>query len=456
MLYNPRVSRIDFYKEMLKMGTQLKDRKIILGVTGGIAAYKACILCRLLVKSGAQVYVCMTPSATKLVGKATFEALSGHPVTVEIFDRTQDISHIALANNADLVIIAPASANSIAKIAAGMADNMLTAVTLAATCPLVIAPAMNTNMYHNAATQENLQTLVRRGIYVLTPASGELACGVIGDGRMKEPEDIFEDICTILSDRLQNKQQLAGLPNLQERLPSPVKPLELTQTRLLPRASGAGFKVVITAGPTVEEIDPVRYISNYSSGKMGYMLASVAQALGAEVTLISGPVNLLAPKGVRKIDVKSAIQMLSAVEDYARSADIVIGCAAVADYRMQNIATEKIKKSEDSDSLTLNLVKNPDIIATVGKLEHNRPFTVGFAAETNNGAELAKQKLERKHLDMIVLNDVSRSDIGFGSDENEVTVFDKDGQVAHFDKQSKQVISQYLMDLIFTAAKKKN
>lgn len=438
------------------MGTQLKDRKIILGVTGGIAAYKACILCRLLVKSGAHVFVVMTPAAAKLVGKETFEALSGHPVSIEIFDKTEDISHIALASNADMVVIAPATANTIAKIAAGMADNMLTAVTLAATCTVAVAPAMNTNMYNNPATQENLQTLLRRGIYVIAPAEGDLACGTSGAGRMKEPEELFEDICAILSQRLENKTVQGQIENHQGRLPSPVKPLELTQTRLLPKASGAGFKVVITAGPTVEDLDPVRFISNNSSGKMGYSLAQAAAALGADVTLISGPVNLEAPKGVRKIDVKSAVQMLSAVEDYVKSADIFIGCAAVADFRAETISPVKIKKSDDADTLTIKLVKNPDIVATVGKLESNRPFTVGFAAETNNLHDFARAKLQKKHLDLIVLNDVSNKEIGFNSDENEVTVFDKDGQIAHFDKQPKPVIAQYLMELIFTSSKKKN
>ncbi len=436
------------------MSEQLKNRKIILGVTGGIAAYKACTLCRLLVKNGANVFVIMTPAATKLINKTTFEALSGHRVFVDIFDRTEDISHISLANEADMFVIAPATANTISKIVNGAADNMLTAAVLAATCPLAVAPAMNCNMYNNVATQENLNTLNKRGVYILTPNYGNLACGAVGKGRMKEPEEIFDDICSILAHRLTNKGESEGLPNYQGKLPSPVRPLELTQTKLLPKAYGVGYKVLITAGPTVEPIDPVRYISNYSSGKMGYMLAETAQALGAEVTLVSGPVNLSCPKGVRKIDVKTAIQMLSAVEDYAQRSDIVIGCAAVADYRAQNVASSKLKKDDDKDSLSLNLVKNPDIIATVGKLEHNRPFTVGFAAETENGTNYAIEKLHKKHLDLIVLNDVSKPDIGFNADDNEVTVFDKDGQVAHFDKQSKAVIAQYLMELIFKTCKK--
>lgn len=433
------------------MDTQLKNRKIVLGVTGGIAAYKSCTLCRLLVKAGADVFVCMTEAATHLVGSDTFEALSGHKVSIGIFSDTKSISHIALAKDADMVLIAPATANTLGMIVAGMADNMLTAVTLAATCPVVVAPSMNTNMYHNIATQENLKTLARRGIYVITPASGDLACGVVGDGRMKEPEDIFEDICSILNDRLPHTPLM--IENGQGRLPSPKAPLELTQTKLLPKSLGLGFKVLITAGPTEEQIDPVRYISNNSSGKMGFYLAQVAAQLGADVTLISGPVNLPTPQGVRRIDVKSAVQMLHAVEAFVTDSDIMIGTAAVADFRCENISPIKIKKTEDQDSLTIKLVKNPDILATVGKREVQRPYTVGFAAETNNCEEHAKEKLVRKNLDLIVLNDVSRQDIGFNSDDNEVTVFDKDGQVAHFDKQSKQTIATFLMDLIFKAAK---
>lgn len=434
------------------MNTQLKNRKIILGVTGGIAAYKSCTLCRLLIKAGADVYVCMTEAATQLVGKSTFEAISGHSVSVGIFDGSKEISHISLAGSADMVIIAPATANTIAKISAGLADNMITAVTLAATCPVVVAPAMNTNMYRNPATQENINTLLRRGIFIVPPASGDLACGTSGEGRMKEPEEVFEYICSLFANRIGTSPKM--IENNQVRLPSPDSPLELTQTKLLPKSYGVGFKVLITAGPTEELIDPVRFISNKSSGKMGFALAKIAADLGADVTLISGPVNLDTPAGVRRIDVKTAVQMLQAVESHVCDADIFIGTAAVADYRAENISPIKIKKSEDSDSFTLKLVKNPDIIATVGKREAHRPYTVGFAAETNNCESNAKEKLIKKHLDLVVLNDVSRQDIAFDSNDNEVFVFDKDGQVAHFEKQPKVILATYLMELIFKAAKK--
>ncbi|MDY5733417.1 MAG: bifunctional phosphopantothenoylcysteine decarboxylase/phosphopantothenate--cysteine ligase CoaBC [Succinivibrio sp.] len=437
------------------MDTQLKNRKIILGVTGGIAAYKSCTLCRLLIKAGADVYVCMTPAATKLVGKDTFEALTGHKVAIDIFDEAKDISHVGLAKDADLFLVAPATANTIANIAGGFADNMLTATLLASTCPVVVAPAMNTNMYNNIATQTNLSTLVNRGIYVLTPNEGELACGIVGTGRMKEPEEIFSDVCSILSNRIAYINHHPQLGLEQEKLPAPQKPLELTQTRLLPKSLGVGLKVIITAGPTEEQIDPVRYISNNSSGKMGYALAQVAAYLGADVTLISGPTNLQTPFGVKRIDVKSAVQMLHAVESYVTQADIMIGCAAVADYRVENPSPIKIKKKDDENSITLKLIKNPDIVATVGHRQSHRPFTVGFAAETNNFEQNAKDKLVKKNLDLIILNDVSNKSIGFNSDENEVKIFDRDGQLAHFDKQSKQVIAQLIMELIFKTVRNK-
>ena len=363
------------------MDTQLKNRKIVLGVTGGIAAYKACTLCRLLVKGGAQVYVVMTESATKLVGKETFEALSGHSVSVNIFEDSKDISHIALSNDADMIVVAPATANSIAKFAHGFADNMLCAVMLAANCKKVIAPAMNTNMYHNVATQENLQLLALRGMYILSPDNGDLACGTSGDGRMKEPEEIYEDILAIFSQDLEKLPHTKiGIENHQEKLPAPQQILELTQTKLLPKSFGAGFNVLITAGPTIEEIDPVRYITNHSSGKMGYALAHMAQLMGANVTLISGPVNLNVPLGVKRISVRSAVEMLNAVESYVNEADIFIGCAAVGDFRVESINKNKIKKKDGEEGLTLKLVQNPDIIATVGNREANRQFTVGFAA----------------------------------------------------------------------------
>ncbi len=429
------------------MNTELQGRKIVLGVTGGIAAYKACTICRLLIKMGADVQVVMTPSATKLVGAATFEALSGKPVGIDIFSETRKISHISVVKNADLYVIAPATANTIAKFASGIADNLLTGAFLAATCPILVAPAMNVNMYRNIATQDNIKTLLSRGIYVLTPDVGELACGVNAEGRLPEPEEICEYICSLLNDRIAFQEN--------KILPKPKKPLELGQTKLLPKANACGINVLITAGPTVEDLDPVRFISNRSSGKMGYALAKAWKDSGANVTLISGPVNLPVPSGIRRVDVRSTGQMLTAVDSLVSNHDIFIGCAAVADYRAASISKDKIKKQDNVDELTLKLVKNPDIIATVGNRSKDRPFTVGFAAETSHTEENARRKLNSKNLDLIILNDVSKPQIGFDSNENEVTIFDKEGKVAHFEHQPKALLAEALVDLIVNAYKAK-
>jgi phosphopantothenoylcysteine decarboxylase/phosphopantothenate--cysteine ligase len=427
------------------MKAKLQDRKILLGVSGGIAAYKACTLCRLLVKLGACVHVIMTPAATKLVGPATFEALSGHPVGIDVFSEASNISHVNLAADADLMVIAPATANTIAKLSSGLADNLLSATFLAATCPVLVAPAMNVNMYRNLATQANLKTLKERGVYVIKPGVGDLACGVSAEGRLPEPEEICNIICSILADRLAFNQD--------PLLPKPKAPLELTQTRLLPAADGAGLRVLITAGPTIEDLDPVRFISNRSSGKMGYALAQACRSAGAYVTLVTGPVNIEPPEGVTVVKVRSASQMLTAVDKLVSEHQIFIGAAAVADYRAENIATDKIKKQEGVDGLNLKLVKNPDIIATVAKRESGRPFTVGFAAETSNLEQNAQSKIVRKNLDMIVLNNVASNTIGFDSNDNEVTVFDRDGKLAHFEKEPKSVIAKRLVSLILKAYK---
>ena len=426
----------------------LKNKKIILGITGSIAAYKACVLCRLLIKNGADVQVVMTPSACKLVGRDTLAALSGHPVPCDIFEDAGKIGHIAISKDADIAVVAPATAQTIAKLAHGFADNMLTAGLLAATCPIAIAPAMNVNMFRNQATQENLRILSRRGYYVMRPASGSLACGDTGEGRMPEPEDIMGFILSILNGSHAQRIGFEG----REALPSPKSPAELGQTRLLPRASGAGLKVIVTAGPTAEAIDPVRFITNRSSGRMGYAIAKAARERGASVVLISGPTALEAPEGVTRINVRSALDMLQAVEDNLAGCSVFIGCAAVSDYRCENIADQKISGREKGQTMTLKLVKNPDIAATVGKLEHGRPFTVGFAAETINGEEHAKAKLEEKNLDMIAMNYVNSTTQGFGSGSNELFVYDRDGLAAHLPLQSKQALAGELCDMIFTKA----
>lgn len=428
---------------------QLQNRKIVLGVTGSIAAYKSCELLRLFVKQGADVYAALTESAGKLVGPATFEALSHHKVLTDIFEEAGNIGHIELSADADLIVIAPASAQTIAKLAHGFADNMLTAAVLAAPCRTVIAPAMNTRMYQNPATQDNLEILRKRGFIIITPEDGDLACGEKGSGRMRDVKDIFNLVCAIL-----NPREGLGFTGYSQFLPSPEEPLSLTQTKLLPKALGANLKVVITAGPTEEPIDPVRVITNRSSGKMGYALAEAARSMGAEVTLISGPVSLACPEGVRRIQVRTCADMLNAVKEAAIGADIVVGCAAVSDYRLAYVYDHKLTKNDAGDSITLTLIKNEDIISAVGHMQENRPYTVGFAAETDHLEEHAKEKLLRKSLDLIVLNDVARQDIGFNSDQNEVTVFDKDGIRAKLPKAEKKVIAGQLMELIFDGARK--
>lgn len=427
---------------------QLENRKIVLGISGSIAAYKSCELLRLFSRSGADVYVAMTEAACKLIGPATFEALSHHKVSCEIFNEAEDIGHVELSSNADIIVLAPATAQTIAKLAHGFADNMLTAAILAAPCRTVVAPAMNVRMFQNQATLDNLDILRKRGFIVITPEDGDLACGEQGPGRMRDVNDIFNVVCALLNPK-------EGIPfkGYSQYLPSPQDPLPLGQQKLLPKALGANLKVVITAGPTEEPIDPVRVITNKSSGRMGYALAEAARDMGALVTLISGPVNRNCPNGVRRISVRTCADMLNAVKDQVENADVVIGCAAVSDYRLAYVHDHKLSKNDVGDSITLTLIKNDDIISYVGHLEEKRPFTVGFAAETDHLQEHAKEKLIRKNLDLIILNDVSRQDIGFSSDENEVSVFDKDGFRAKFDKAPKPLIARQLMELILKEAR---
>lgn len=365
----------------------LNHKKILLGIGGGIAAYKSADLVRRLKERGAEVRVVMTQSAMEFITPLTLQALSGHPVSSDLLDPTAEASmgHIELARWADLFVIAPATANILARMQAGMADELLTTCALATASPVVICPAMNQQMYQHPATQHNLKTLGERGIHIWGPGSGSQACGEIGPGRMLEPLDIAERCVAFFGD----------------------KPLK-------------GQKLLLTAGPTREAIDPVRYISNHSSGKMGFALAAKAAEMGAEVTLVSGPVNLSTPKGVRRIDVQSARQMLDAVMAEVAAQDIFIGCAAVADYRLDKVSDAKIKKS--SETMQLALVRNPDILATVAA-QADKPFTVGFAAETHDVEHYAKDKMQRKQLDMIAANDVSQPGQGFNADTNALKVF---------------------------------
>lgn len=390
------------------MSGKLTNRRILVGISGGIAAYKSAELVRRLIDLGADVRVTMTKAAQEFITPLTLQALSGKPVSTELLDTSAEaaMGHIELARWADLILIAPASADIISRLAQGSGDDILTTICLARRCPLAIAPAMNQAMWHNSATQENLATLKAREIHQLGPDEGGQACGDLGFGRMSEPADLALEICHLFS------------------------------TRAL-----EGKTVIITAGPTREAIDPVRYISNYSSGKMGYALAQAAADAGAKTILISGPTALKTPEHVRRIDVISADEMLQASMDavykQANSCDIFIASAAVADFKPVAIAPHKIKKN-DQRSMTLEMVKNPDIVATIAA-QANAPFTVGFAAETQQLLEHAKSKLAKKQLDIIVANDVSNSDIGFDSDNNALTIVTKNDVFIMSQKSKKQL-----------------
>lgn len=386
----------------------LSNRRILLGITGGIAAYKSAELTRLLIKAGAEVRVVMTEAATQFITPLTLQALSGNRVHTALLDAEAEagMGHIELARWPDLILIAPTSANFIAKLAEGKADDILSTLVLATKAPIAIAPAMNQAMWSNAATQQNLDVLAVRGVKIFGPASGEQACGDVGLGRMLEPPEIAT-LCESMFD--------AGLLS--------------------------GLRIAITAGPTQEAIDPVRYISNRSSGKMAYALATEAAAAGAQVTLISGPVALATPDRVKRIDVVSAEQMLAASLDAAAMCDIFIGVAAVADYRPQQVATQKIKKG--AAVMSLDLVKNPDIISTIAALE-KRPFTVGFAAETSDVERHGAEKLQRKRLDLLFANDANDT---LGSDNISATALWARGSLA-LGPASKRRVALQMLELL--------
>lgn len=402
----------------------LLGKRILLGISGGIAAYKAADLVRRLKDRGAEVRVILTPAACEFITPLTLQALSGNPVGQSLLDPAAEaaMGHIELARWADLILVAPASADVIARIAHGMANDLLTTCVLACAAPLAVAPAMNQQMYKNIATQNNLATLISREIHIFGPAAGEQACGDVGPGRMLEPLQIVDAVIDLFANRAP-----ASAEN--------IKPL-----------TGSSF--VITAGPTREAIDPVRFISNHSSGKMGFALAQAAAELGAEVTLISGPVQLATPQGVRRIDVVTAEEMHQAALTEAPNHHIFIGCAAVADYRVAAVSTQKIKKTDDTDDMQLRLVKNPDIIASVAALTQNRPFTVGFAAETEQVEHYARLKLAKKNLNLICANDVSVPNQGFNADQNALTVYSA-SQVFPLPLQSKTALSHALISLIY-------
>jgi phosphopantothenoylcysteine decarboxylase/phosphopantothenate--cysteine ligase len=394
----------------------LFNRNVLLGVSGGIAAYKSAEVVRQLQEQGATVRVIMTHGAQEFITPLTLQALSGHPVHTQLLDEQaeQGMGHIELARWADLLLIAPATADLIARLAAGRADDLLTTVSLATPAPVLLAPAMNQQMWRDQATTDNIETLQRRDVHFIGPAAGEQACGDIGPGRMEQPPAIAA-----------------------------------AAAALFHTGALAGKKVVITAGPTRELLDPVRYISNHSSGKMGYALAQAAVDAGAVTTLVSGPVSLDPPEHAKCHRVESAQEMLESCLDLVADCDIFIACAAVADYRPAQIEGQKIKKG--AEEISLQLVKNPDIVNAVAAGER-APFTVGFAAETQNVLGYARDKMQRKGLNMIIANDVSDHGIGFNSDENEVTVLWETGEQA-LSRAGKPTIARQIMDLIAKATK---
>ncbi len=387
-------------------------KKVVLGVTGGIAAYKAAELARLFVRSGAGVHVVMTPAATEFIAPLTFQTLTGNPVYINMYAhrREEKIQHIDLLKDTDVVVIAPASANTIAKMAQGLADNLLTTLYLAACCPVVVVPSMNVDMYKHRAVQDNLQKLSEHGCQVMDPEAGELACGVYGRGRMPEPADIFAFISEAL------------------------RPKDFT-----------GLKTLVSAGPTREPLDPVRFLSNPSTGLMGYALARALKERGAEVVLISGRTHLQAPSGIKKIDVTTTEEMFDAVMDYSRDCRLIIKAAAVSDYRPLNVSEHKIKKN--SAMATIELVKNRDILFELGKNKGDR-ILVGFAAETEDVYDNAQQKLTCKNLDLIVVNNLKEPGAGFAVPTNRVSLIDRSGEVEDLPLMEKAELAHHILDRI--------
>ncbi len=387
----------------------LEGKCVVLGVTGGIAAYKACEIVSRLKKLNANVRVVMTEHACRFVQPLTFETLSGNQAAVSAFEHSFEIEHISLAKAADILLIAPATANIIGKMAHGIADDLLSTTAMAVTCPILIAPAMNCAMYRSAALQENLETLKNRGVLTVGPESGHLACGDEDMGRMSEPETIVARICELLR----------GQDDL------------------------AGKHVLVTAGPTREMVDPVRFLSNRSSGKMGYAIAEAAARRGARVTLVSGPVALERPKGMETVSITSTLDLYREVTERAKSADLVIQAAAPADFRPLEMARHKIKKT--GEGMTLQLMPNPDIAAQLGRDKHEGQVLVAFAAETDDLIANARRKLDRKNADMVVANDVTQPGAGFAGDTNRVTLVTR-SDVRELPLMSKHDVADAILD----------
>lgn len=390
----------------------LQEKHIVLGVTAGIAAYKIASLASMLKKQKADITVIMTPNAANFINPITFETLTGNKCLIDTFDRNfkHNVEHVSLAKQTDVVLVAPASADVIAKAAHGIADNMLTTTLLACECPKIFAPAMNTRMYNNPIVQDNMHILENYGMEVIKPATGYLACGDTGEGKMPEPEILMEYIIKALT-------------------PKNMK----------------GIRLLVSAGPTMEKIDPVRYISNHSTGKMGYAIARAAMFRGAEVTLVSGKTDIAPPLGVHTIDVISAADMAEAVKEHADKQDIIIKAAAVADYRPKHTADEKMKKKDDE--LSIELERTEDILAYLGKNKKEGQFLCGFSMETEDMIENSRKKLEKKNLDLIVANNLKQSGAGFGVDTNIVTLLSQN-EIVELPIMSKSEVANKLLDYI--------
>ena len=398
----------------------LQNKKILLGITGSIAAYKAAGLTRLLVKAGAEVKIVMTPSAKDFVTPLSLSTLSKNPVLAELTENDSWANHVMLGRWADVMVIAPLSCNTLAKMASGLCDNLLMAVYLSATCPVVVAPAMDEDMWHHGTTKNNLQTLKTFGNHIIPVENGELASGLVGEGRMAEPESIVN----WLNGFFLNNNELTGK------------------------------KVLITAGPTYEKIDPVRFIGNHSTGKMGVAIAEEMKKRGGDVTLVLGPSNVKVNVGINTIHVTSAAEMFSACEKVFPAVDIAIMSAAVADYTPVHVANQKIKKTEND--FAVPLTKTKDILKTLGGLKTKSQVLVGFALETNNEKENALQKLQSKNADMIILNSLQDAGAGFGHDTNKITIFDKTGKAYPFDIKSKKEVASDIVNTIIQQFYAKN
>lgn len=408
-------------KDEERMNKMLKGKTVILGVSGSIAAYKAANLASMLVKQHADVHVIMTGNAVNFINPITFETLTGHKCLVDTFDRNFEYSveHVSLAKKADLVLIAPATANVIGKLAGGIADDMLTTTVMACRCRKLLSPAMNTQMYENPILQDNLKKLKSFGYEIVEPASGRLACGDTGTGKMPEPEMLLEHVLNTIA----REKDLAGK------------------------------RIMVTAGPTQEPVDPVRYLTNHSTGKMGYAIARMAAYRGAQVTLVSGPVNLSAPIGVETISVLTAEEMFEAVTRNFADQDIVVKAAAVADYKPAKISDEKVKKSDSQ--MALEMTRTRDILKYLGENKRPDQFLCGFSMETERMIEHSKAKLEKKHLDMIAANNLKVTGAGFGTDTNVVTLISKE-EIVELPCMSKEEVADQILDAILRRQQKKN